>query len=104
MLGFRPVSLSQKTLEGPYCDGPIDISTATGSFTGMSTYPAANARQRVRITGKLISFLKSPFRNESDVAARVGVGWTSHHAGKVGIQPIPVHSFVFLAFQHDGGS
>ena len=48
------------------------------------------------------SLLKSPFRDERDIPARVRVGWTSHHAGEVGVQPIPVHFFVLEPFQQDG--
>jgi len=96
------VPLRQKALESPYCDGAIDISTAAGSFTGMSTNPAADARQRVGIAGKLVSFLKSTFRNKRDVTASVSVRRTSHHAGEVGVQPIPVDFFFFEPFQHDG--
>jgi hypothetical protein len=67
----------------------------------MGANPAADTRQRIRIAGKLVSFFKSPFRNEFDVPACVRVGRTSHHAGKVGVQPIPVHFLVFEALQHD---
>src|ERR1035441_10721012 len=63
---------------------------------------AADACQRVGIAGKLVCFLKAPFRNERYVPARVRMGWTSHHAGEVGVQPIPVHFFVFEALQQDG--
>jgi hypothetical protein len=69
----------------------------------MGANPAADTRQRIGIAGKFVSFLKSPFRNERDVPARIGVGWTRHHAGKVGVQPIPVHCLFFEALQHDGG-
>src|ERR1019366_1315148 len=102
ILGFRAVPLGQKTLERADCNRAIDISTATGSFTGMRTNPAADARQRVRIAGKPVSFLKSPFRNERHVPARVGMGWASHHAGKVGVQPVPVHFLVLEPLQQDG--
>lgn len=104
MLGFRTVPLSQKTLESPYRDRPVNVATATGSFTGMSTNSAADARQRVRIAGKLVSFLEAPFGYQSHIPARIGVGGTSHHAGKVGVQPIPVYPRVFVAFQQDGFS
>ena len=99
---FSAVPLRQKALERPYCDGAIDIPAATGSLTGMRANPAADACQRVGIAGKLVSFLKSPFRDERDIPARVRVGWTSHHAGEVGVQPIPVHFFVLEPFQQDG--
>src|ERR1022692_2563218 len=72
MLGFRAVPLGQETLESPYRDGAIDVPPATGSFTGMSANPSADARQRVRIAGKLVSFLKSPIRNERHITPRVG--------------------------------
>src|SRR5450631_4613769 len=70
----------------------------------MSTNPAADARQRVGIAGKLVSFLKASLRNERYITPRVGVRRTSHHAGKVGVQPIPVDFFVFVPFQQDSGS
>jgi len=96
------VPFRQKALESTDCNWAIDISTATGSFTRMRTDSAADARQRVGIAGELVSFLKSAFRNERDVASCVGVGWTSHHAGKVGVQPIPVYFLVFEPLQQDG--
>lgn len=85
MLGLGAVALREKTLESPYRDGAIDIPATSGGFTGMSTNPAADTRERIRIAGKLVSFLKAPFRNERNVTPRVGVGGASHHAGKVGI-------------------
>jgi hypothetical protein len=63
----------------------------------MRTHAAADARQRVGIAGKLVCFLKSPFGYERYVTARVGVGGASHHARKVGIQPILVNFLVFEA-------
>jgi hypothetical protein len=102
MLGFRAVPLRQKTLESTYRDGTINISTTTGSFARMGTHSATDARQRVGIAGELVSFLKSPFRNQGHITSRVGVGRTSHHAGEIGVQPIPVDLFVFVPFQQDG--
>jgi hypothetical protein len=67
----------------------------------MSTDPAADARQWIRIAGKLVGFLKSAFRNERDITSSVGVRRTSHHAGKIGVQPIPIDFFVFVPFQQD---
>jgi len=102
MLRFRPVPLGQKTLERPDCDRAINFSTTAGTFTRMSTNPAADASQWVRVAGKLVRLFKSPFSNERNVPARVGMGWTCHHAGEIGIQPIPVNFLVFEPFQQDG--
>ncbi len=92
--------LRKETLERADGDRAIDVSTAAGGFTGVSTNSAADARQRVRIAGNFVRFFKPPVRNKRDVPARIGVGWTSHHAGKIGVQPIPVNSLVFEPFQH----
>ena len=88
--------------QGRYGASQVNYTTTTGRFAGMRANPAANTRQRVGIAGKLVCFLKSPFRNERDVPARVRMGRTSHHAGEVGVQPIPVHFFVFEPLQQDG--
>jgi hypothetical protein len=96
------MALGQKTLERPDGDRAIDISTTTGSLTRMRANSPADASQRVRIARKLIRFLKSPFGNERDVPSRIGVGRTSHHAGEIGVQPIPVHFFIFEPLQQDG--
>jgi hypothetical protein len=96
--------LGEKTLESSDGNGTINVSAATSSLTRMSANPAADAGQRVGIAGKFISFLESPFSNKGDVASCVGVGRTSHHAGEIGVQPIPVDLFVFVPFQQDGCS
>jgi hypothetical protein len=96
------VPLGQEPFERSDRDRTIDFSTTAGVFTRMSTNPAADARQRIGVAGNLVCVLKSPFSNERNIAARVGVGWTSHHAGEIGIQPIPVDFLVFEPFQQDG--
>ena len=91
---FRTVSLGQKALERTDRDWPVDLSATAGGLAGMRAYAAADAGQWIGFTGKLIGFFKSTFRDQRDIAARVGVRGTGHHAGKVGVQPIPVHLLV----------
>ena len=47
-------------------------------------------RQRIGVARETIGFFEAPFRNQRHIAAGIGVRRTSHHAGEVGVQPIPI--------------
>ncbi len=66
----------------------------------MSADASADAGQRVGIAGEAVSFLKTAFRNQRNVPPGIGMSGTSHHAGEIGIEPVPIHRFIdeiFLA-------
>ena len=96
--------LGEKTLESTNGNGTVNLAAAAGGLARMRAHSSADAGQRIGIARDSISFLEAPLGDQADIAASVGVCRTSHHAGKVGIQPIPIHFFVFVAFEHDGGS
>ena len=66
----------------------------------MGANPSANARQGIGLPRQTIGFLESSFRNEPDVASSVGMCRTSHHAGEIRMQPIPIDPLVSESFEH----
>ncbi len=94
VLRFRTISCGQKALQRPNLDWFVDGPAPARGLTGMGANPPADAGHRVGIAGKTISLFKAALGDERHVAAGVGMGRTGHHAGKVGIQPIPINRFV----------
>ena len=95
------MTFRQEALERSYGNRSIDLASPAGSFTRMSANPATDAGQRIGGAGESIGLFESSFRDQADVAPRIGVSGTRHHAGEVGIQPVPIDLFIFIALQHD---
>src|ERR1035438_294129 len=68
----------------------------------MSTDPSADAGHGIWLACNAIGLFKLALCNELDIASGIGVRGTGHHAGKVGVQPIPVNLFIDKALQHAG--
>ncbi len=100
MLRLRAILLGEKTLQRADGNGPIDLAAAAGSFARMRADPPADAGQRIRVARQPVCFFKAALGNQAHVASGVGVCRAGHHAGKVGVQPIPVDFFVFESLQH----
>src|SRR5689334_1624429 len=93
--------LGKKTLERADLNWLVDFAAAAGALTRMSANAPADAGQGIGIAREAIGFFEPSFRNQRDVPSGVGVGRAGHHAGKVGVQPIPAYRFVFKTPLHD---
>ena len=51
-----------------------------------------------------VGLFKFALGNERNITAGIGMRGTGHHAGEVGVQPIPVNLLVDKAFEHPGTS
>ena len=100
VLGFGPVALGQKSFQRADRDRAIDFAAATRSLARMSADSAADRSKGIGIARKPVSFFKPAFRDEAYVATRVSVSGARHHAREVGVQPIAIDFFVFVAPQH----
>src|SRR5690349_7326199 len=101
IFGFGAVAFSQEALERANLDWFVDFTAAAGAFTGMGANASADAGQGIGIAREAVSFFKPAFRNQRHVTPGIGVRRTSHHAGKIGIQPIPAYRFVLKPLLHD---
>src|ERR1700740_237714 len=82
----------------------VDFDAAARAFARMSAYASADAGQGVGIAREAVGFFKPSFRNQRDVPPGIGVGRAGHHAGKVGVQPVPAHRLVLKTLLHDVSS
>ena len=89
-----PVPLGQEALESANGDRPIDLTSSARGFARMCANASANARHGIGIARKAIRVFELTFRNQRDVAAGIGVCGARHHAGEVGIQPLPIDLLV----------
>ena len=51
-----------------------------------------------------ICFFELALGNQRNIASRIGVRGTGHHAGEVGVQPVPVNLLVDESLLHEGPS
>ncbi len=102
MLRLGPVLLGEKSLQRADGNGPVDFAAAAGGFAGMRADASADAGQRIGLARQSIGLFEAALGNQADVASGVGMRRTGHHAGKVGVQPIPVDLLVFESLQHCG--
>ena len=98
---FRTVPLRQKAFECADLNWFVDLAAPTGALTRMSADSPADAGQGIGIASEAVCFLKPAFRDQCYVAPGISVGRARHHAGKVCVQPIPVHRLVLKTFLHD---
>jgi hypothetical protein len=101
---LRAVSLGEEALERTDRDRLIDLSAAAGRLAGMSADAPADAGQADWARARAVGLFKLALCNELNIAAGVGVRGTGHHAGEVGVQPIPVNLLVDEAFAAWGPS
>ncbi len=102
MLRLGSVLLGQKSLQRANRDGLVDLAAPAGSLTRMRAHASADAGQRIGFARQAIGLFETTLGDQADVAPGVGVGRTRHHAGEVGVQPVPVDLLVFESFQHCG--
>ena len=102
MLRLRPVLLGKKTLQSADRNGPVNFSAPAGGLARMRAHSSADAGQRIGLPRDPISFFEAALSDQADVAPGVGVRRAGHHAGEVGVQPVPVDLLVFVALQHEG--
>ena len=100
--GLGAVAFGEEALECADGDGFVDFTTAAGGLAGMGADAAADAGHGIGLAGVAVGLFEVAFGDEFDVATCVGMGGAGHHAGKVGIEPIPVHLFIFEAVRHAG--
>jgi hypothetical protein len=101
VFGLWPVLFSKKTLQRTDGDWPVYFAAAASGFAGMCTNAPADGSQRVRIAGKPVGLFKPSLRDQTDIPAGISVRRAGHHAGEIGVQPVPVNFFVFVSLQHD---
>jgi len=68
----------------------------------MRTDTAADAGHWIGLTRSPIGLFKFAVGNQRYITACIGMRGAGHHAGKVGVQPIPVNLLVDKAFEHTG--
>ena len=99
---LRAVSFGKKALERADRDRLVDLAAAACGLAGMSADASADAGHGIGFARDAIGLFKLALRNQRNIAARVGVRGASHHAGEVGVQPIPVNLLVDKSLQHAG--
>ena len=104
MARLRTVALGKKALERADRDGLIDLAAAAGCLAGMSADASADAGHGIGLARYAVGFFKLTLGNELHIAAGIGVRGTGHHAGEVGVQPIPVNLLVDESLLHEGPS
>src|SRR5208337_122396 len=97
---LRTVSLGEEALERADRDRLIDLAAAARRLAGMSADASADAGHWIGPARIAICLFKLTLCNELNIAAGIGVRGTGHHAGEVGVQPIPVNFLVDKALQH----
>ena len=97
---FRAVALRQKALERTDGNQVVDLSPAAGILTGRGADPAADRRQRVGRAGDEEGFVELAFRDELDVAARVGMDRAGLHAGDIPAIPGYLFEESFVLRRH----
>jgi hypothetical protein len=101
---LRTVSFGEKSFKRSYRNRLVDFSATACSLAWMSAHASANAGHRIGLARSEIGSFEVAFRNLGNIAARIGVRGAGHHAGKIGVQPIPVNLLVDEPLLHESPS
>ena len=102
MFRLGPVLLGKKAFQRSDRDGPVNLAAAAGRLARMRADASADAGQRIWARARCDRLLRNALGNQADIAPGIGVRRAGHHAGKVGVQPIPIDLLVLESLQHCG--
>src|SRR5579875_732374 len=100
MTRLGTVAFRQESLQRANGNRTVDLPAPACGFTGVRADTPADAGHRIGIAGEAVGFFEAPFRDQRYVPPSVGVRRTSHHAGEVGVQPLPINLFLSEAQLH----